>query len=79
MRMKNPIVIVVNQKSKKLPENLNAFVVFWSSLLLLLIKRCLMCPASAFIESIYYKGPMLIVSLICEKGHCKTGTRNGIG
>ena len=46
----------------------SAFIVFWSCLLSLL-KRCLLCSASAFVEKISYRGSMISVSLLCEKGH----------
>ena len=45
------------------------FIVFWSCLLPLL-QFCIECRHPASIRHIYNKGTMIMVSLLCERGHC---------
>lgn len=46
----------------------SAFIVFWSSILILL-KRCIRCGEIASIISHCYNGTMIQLSLICRQGH----------
>ena len=50
-----------------LPVN-QAFIVYWSSLLILL-KHCFYCPRPASIKRITVKGSCLIIHMICSKFH----------
>ena len=45
-----------------------AFIVYWSSLVLLL-EYCLSCLAKAFVNSVFIQRSALVVELICEDGH----------
>ena len=53
---------------EQLPSNNSAFIVYWSSLILLL-QYCLSCPAKALVNSVFIQGSALVVELICEDGH----------
>ena len=48
-----------------------AFIVFWSSLLALL-KRCTLCGDIASVVSYTYDGSMIVVHLLCQRGHKTT-------
>ena len=47
-----------------------AFIVYWSSLVLLL-QYCLSCPAKALVNSGFIQGSALVVELICKDVNCK--------
>ena len=53
---------------EQLASNNSAFLVYWSSLILLL-QYCLSCPAKALVNSVFIQGSALIVELNCEDGH----------
>ena len=53
---------------EQLPSNNSAFIVYWSSLVLLL-QYCLSCPAKALVNSVFIQGSALVVELICKDGH----------
>ena len=53
---------------EQLPSNNPAFIVYWSSLVVLL-QYCLSCPAKALVNSVFIQGSALVVELICEDGH----------
>ena len=53
---------------EQLPSNNSAFIVYWSSLILLL-QYCLSCPAKALVNSVFIQGSAVVVELICEDGH----------
>ena len=53
---------------EQLPSNNSAFIVHWSSLVLLL-QYCLSCPAKALVSGVFMRGSALVVELICEDGH----------
>ena len=51
-----------------IPDSKASFVVFWTSLLLLL-KHCVTCGGNAMLTKVFYKGSMIGVSMLCEVGH----------
>ena len=53
---------------EQLASNNSAFLVYWSSLILLL-QYFLSCPAKALVNSVFIQGSALIVELNCEDGH----------
>ena len=53
---------------EQLSSNNLAFIVYWSSLVLLL-QYCLSCPAKALVNSGFIQGSALVVELICKDGH----------
>ena len=53
---------------EQLPSNNPAFIVYWSSLVVLL-QYCLSCPAKALVNSVFIQGSALVVELICKDGH----------
>ena len=53
---------------EQLPSNNSAFIVYWSSLVLLL-QYCLSCAAKTFVNSVFIRGSAVVVKLICEDGH----------
>ena len=53
---------------EQLPSNNSSFIVYWSSLILLL-QYCLSCPAKALTSGVFIQGSALVVELICEDSH----------
>ena len=52
---------------EQLPFNNLAFIIYWSSLVLLL-KYCLFCPVKALVNSVFIHRSTLVVELTCEDG-----------
>ena len=50
------------------PDNGSMFLVFWSSLVLLLA-RCMKCGCKAMVDNVIVRGTQLMVKVVCDAGH----------